>query len=395
MFHDNVSSEYSDDQDSEPPNVNSQHVARGQNTGRGRAGRGRGRSRRNGEGAGGANTSKATERYVPLSIVDWELQRAEMDDEDGADSRITYKSEVSGYNSNESSGNDENDEHDENDDDNDDNDDSDNDDQRAAAKSNEEGNSEEESNGREDDSDSEDQKRANSHTFNRRITHDMMSAILGVDLNGAAKTTAEENDSVDDWDFSRKKKRRRERHHTKKKHKRGRSKEYVAQKELFRVKGISCVACALGPKFQPVMDWIDRNVTKMSSNDLFRMATYKYKELIIHPSIRENQPIPSAALNFKWKALRAHVLSHSCDSRVPDANAMRMIQIMRHTIERNGLQKEVSVADEEGDMCTSLVVDKGYADLYMRLLDREQKLRSRLKDSDPTALVMVTESKKK
>ena len=414
--------EPSSDEAGEPP-VAGGVLVQAADLGGGNGGRGRGAGRGNGTGGRGGGRGRGgalqcnAAKFVPLSLSAFEISHRNTDC-DGAESHITFESSREGdarpnittkrkrqftHSSDE----------DEDEEDNEEEDDEKEDDEEDG----EEDNEEDDEGGavvkKEAASPLPRAKRHNSvegrsMSHQQQVAADALRNVLGMNLGGAAGGAGRYADSSDDDDDddssaddgnlgtkpekaddaegegrggserpgeTRAKVDEELAHHQMRE----------ADRRLFRVKGITCVACALGKRFAPIMDWIDEHATSMSPENVYRMATFRYKELILDPNERERNIIALAAKTFGWKDLRTHVMFHSVQSRMHTVDSLRQIQTFKKILEDYGTKRRVEPSEDDAadGAGPTYDLDKSNTALWHKLFEVEAKTRKELLASEP------------
>jgi hypothetical protein len=137
-----------------------------------------------------------------------------------------------------------------------------------------------------------------------------------------------------------------------------------AYNNVFQVKGVDCVACALGRQLDPVTRFVKENIELMSDHALWRHAALKYQLEIYEPRAREGVVVPK----ISYKDLRTHYLLHSSDEIIARATTCRQLQTARLTLD----SRLIKVENGEREL------DSKTTDLLLKVIKQESAERSLL-----------------
>ncbi len=153
---------------------------------------------------------------------------------------------------------------------------------------------------------------------------------------------------------------------------------------LFPVRGVTCVPCLIGSRMQPVDAFIRTNLTLLSEVNLFRMAAHVYKTSIADEAVRNG----CAAPPVPWKCLREHYKWHTLDRRMQLVANVRELQLMKGHAQQELVRR---VAPEEGvdeetnvDEALRLELDTKRVDVYLKLLAAQERTMASLASADAT-----------
>lgn len=151
------------------------------------------------------------------------------------------------------------------------------------------------------------------------------------------------------------------------------------QRELFPVRGVSCVGCLLGSRMGVVDKYVRANSMRLGPN-LFRMAAYVYKCEVAKPAIAHGCTAPP----FPWKKLREHYMWHVLDRRLQLQAHVRSLGLLtghaKQELARATPQEE---EDDNGESAlrppsVRLELDPKRVDVYLKLLSAHERHLSSL-----------------
>jgi len=135
-------------------------------------------------------------------------------------------------------------------------------------------------------------------------------------------------------------------------------------KQVFCVKGVTCVGCALANRIAPVERFVNVNVGRMSENALWKMAALTWKLEVVEPAKREGVVV----VDWQWRDVANHFRLHTTNSIVGRTHMIQSLTAMRCQVE----QRLVRVENGEREL------DKVNADLCLKIVAAESRERSLL-----------------
>lgn len=137
-----------------------------------------------------------------------------------------------------------------------------------------------------------------------------------------------------------------------------------AYKTLFTKKGVTCIGCALAHRIEPVEAFVNDNVGRVSDANLWRMAAIVFKNEVCKPAERDG----AETFKWHWKDIASHFKLHTTNSNVGRTAMVQTYAAMRYHVQ----QRMVRVDGAEREL------DKGAADLVLKIMAAESKERDRL-----------------
>ena len=131
------------------------------------------------------------------------------------------------------------------------------------------------------------------------------------------------------------------------------SRRREAMRDAFPVRGVSCVGCALANRIGPVNRFVRDNISLMTEDTLWKMASLCYKREVAEPTEREGAPVPA----WSWKEVRVHYELHATGNFVARHKMIRELQSMR----QQQAQRLVRVDNGEKEL------DRMGADLMLKV----------------------------
>ena len=138
-----------------------------------------------------------------------------------------------------------------------------------------------------------------------------------------------------------------------------------AHKKAFPIKGVHCIGCAMAHKIQPVEKFVLDNISRMSSDALWKHAALTWKLEIVDKAKREGNVVP----DWAWKEIQSHFLLHCSNPVIARQSTITQLQLMRTTVENRLVRVE-----EDG----SRELDKVGADLMLKIIKQESAERTLL-----------------
>ena len=138
-----------------------------------------------------------------------------------------------------------------------------------------------------------------------------------------------------------------------------------AYKAAFPIRGVSCIGCAMAHRINCVEIFILDNISRMSSDALWKHASLVWKLEVVDKAKREGNIVP----DWNWKDLRSHFLLHCSNPIIARQSSITQLQLMRSTIENRLVRVE-----DDG----SRELDKSSADLFLKVLKQESAERTLL-----------------
>jgi hypothetical protein len=138
-----------------------------------------------------------------------------------------------------------------------------------------------------------------------------------------------------------------------------------AYKAAFPIRGVSCIGCAMAHRINSVETFILDNISRMSSDALWKHAALVWKLEVVDKAKREGNIVP----DWNWKDLRSHFLLHCSNPIIARQSSITQLQLMRSTIENRLVRVE-----DDG----SRELDKSSADLFLKVLKQESAERTLL-----------------
>jgi hypothetical protein len=135
-----------------------------------------------------------------------------------------------------------------------------------------------------------------------------------------------------------------------------------ARRGVFPARGITCVGCALGSKIKAVDTFVQENISSMTEESLYKMASLVYKREVAEKAEREGAYAPQ----WGWQAVRAHYCLHQSSNEIARHGVVRTLQDLRHLL--RGRLVRVGENDQRE-------VDKATADLLLKTITAESKER--------------------
>lgn len=138
-----------------------------------------------------------------------------------------------------------------------------------------------------------------------------------------------------------------------------------AHKAAFPIRGVTCIGCAMPHKIQCVEKFVLENISRMSSDALWKHAALVWKLEVVDRAKREGNVVP----DWGWKELQSHFLLHCSNPVISRQSTITQLQLMRTTVENRLVRVE-----EDG----SRELDKVGADLMLKIIKQESSERTLL-----------------
>lgn len=124
-------------------------------------------------------------------------------------------------------------------------------------------------------------------------------------------------------------------------------------KQVFPVKGVRCVGCALANRIAPVERFVNNNVGRMSESALWKMAALTWKLEVVEPAKKEGVMV----VEWLWRDVANHFRLHTTNAVVGRTHMIQSLTAMRCQVE----QRLVRVENGEREL------DKVNADLCLKV----------------------------
>lgn len=134
------------------------------------------------------------------------------------------------------------------------------------------------------------------------------------------------------------------------------------RKEIFPVKGVTCVGCALANRIGPVERFVNNNVNRLAETALWKMASLCWKREVVEPAMREGVDV----VEWGWRDIAAHFRLHSSDSTIGRTSMIQSLVAMRCQVEGS------LVRVENGER----TLDKASAELFLKVQAAESRERT-------------------
>lgn len=134
-----------------------------------------------------------------------------------------------------------------------------------------------------------------------------------------------------------------------------------ASKRIFRVRGVSCLGCALDQSIIGKVDtFIEKNQTRLEPVALFKSASMFFKNNVCDNASIQDGQIPL----WPWKDLRSHYVLHSVNPQFQRIDSLRSLAACRKTIESSLIR-----VDEEGQR----TLDPKNSDLLLKIITLQSR----------------------
>ena len=146
------------------------------------------------------------------------------------------------------------------------------------------------------------------------------------------------------------------------------TRQRAAQRRMFPVEGLSCVLCQLAHRIAPLQQFLERNVTELDEEALFKLSVVVWNDSIVKPLQAEHVPMPS----LNADAIRRHFVvctSGFLRDKLTRNERLRSLRMFRLVAEKQLVSTRMG---DDGEMVSS--IDTQRAKLYFESLDREAKL---------------------
>ncbi len=136
----------------------------------------------------------------------------------------------------------------------------------------------------------------------------------------------------------------------------------TARKEIFPIKGVNCVGCALANRIGPVERFVNQNVNRLAETALWKMAALCWKREVVEPARREGVDV----VDWAWRDVASHFRLHTTDSIIGRTAMIQSLVAMRCQVEGS------LVRVENGER----TLDKASAELFLKVQAAESRERS-------------------
>lgn len=135
-----------------------------------------------------------------------------------------------------------------------------------------------------------------------------------------------------------------------------------AIREIFPIKGVTCVGCALAHRIGPVERFVNQNVNRLAETALWKMAALCWKRDVVEPAKREGVDV----VDWAWRDVANHFRLHTTDSIIGRTAMIQSLVAMRCQVEGS------LVRVENGER----TLDKASAELFLKVQAAESRERS-------------------
>lgn len=136
----------------------------------------------------------------------------------------------------------------------------------------------------------------------------------------------------------------------------------TTRKEIFPIKGVHCVGCALANRIGPVERFVNQNVNRLAETALWKMAGLCWRREVVEPARREGVEV----VDWAWRDIASHFRLHTTDSIIGRTAMIQSLVAMRCQVEGS------LVRVENGER----TLDKASAELFLKVQAAESRERS-------------------